>query len=88
MLPKIKPYEGHKKIRIGYFSPDFYTHPVATGVADLFKYHDGSKFEVHAFSFGPDIKDSWNARVREQFRLVYTILIIRSFQLIYVRSYF
>ena len=65
VLPEIKPYEGHEKIRIGYFSPDFYTHPVATGVADLFKYHDRAKFEVHAFSFGRDIKDDWNIRVRQ-----------------------
>jgi predicted O-linked N-acetylglucosamine transferase (SPINDLY family) len=65
LLPDIVPYRAHEKIRVGYFSPDFHTHPVAVGIADLFKYHDRSKFEVHAFSFGPDIKDSWNARVRE-----------------------
>jgi predicted O-linked N-acetylglucosamine transferase (SPINDLY family) len=65
-LPKIEPYQGHEKIRIGYFSPDFYSHPVTTGIADLFKLHDRSKFEIHAFGFGEDRKDGWNIRVREE----------------------
>ena len=65
LLSEIIPYKNHKKIRVGYFSPDFYAHPVSVGVADLFKYHDRSKFEVHAFSFGPETKDDWNTRVRQ-----------------------
>jgi predicted O-linked N-acetylglucosamine transferase (SPINDLY family) len=65
VLPKIGIYQDHEKIRIGYFSPDFCKHPVTTGIADLFKLHDRENFEVHAFSFGPDIKDQWNTKVRE-----------------------
>ena len=65
ILPAIQPYQGHEKIRIGYFSPDFYNHPVTTGIADLFKIHDRDKFEIHAFAFGPDIKDQWNVKIRE-----------------------
>ena len=62
---RIQPYRRHKKIRIGYFSAHFYSHPVTTGIADLFKLHDREKFEIHAFAFGLDRKDSWNSRVRE-----------------------
>jgi predicted O-linked N-acetylglucosamine transferase (SPINDLY family) len=65
VLPEIEPYRDHEKIRIGYFSCDFCAHPVTTGIADLFKLHDRSKFEIHAFGFGVDIKDQWNIRVRE-----------------------
>ena len=64
-LPPIDRYGTHKKIRIGYFSPDFREHPVAKGVVDLFQNHDRKKFEIHAFSLGAAVKDKWNTRVRE-----------------------
>jgi len=44
----------HDRIRIGYFSADFRTHPVAQLVAGLFEHHDKSRFEVSALSYGPD----------------------------------
>lgn len=40
----------HPKIRIGYFSADFKTHPVAQLTAELFEMHNRNVFEVHAFS--------------------------------------
>lgn len=64
ILPELRPNFGHQKIRIGYFSPDFYHHPVATVIADLFKHHDRDRFEIHAFSFGPNTNDSWNLKVK------------------------
>jgi predicted O-linked N-acetylglucosamine transferase (SPINDLY family) len=63
-LPKISPYVGHSKIRIGYFSPDFRIHPVANLTAELYEIHDRDKFEVYAFSFGPDTKDEMNLRIK------------------------
>jgi predicted O-linked N-acetylglucosamine transferase (SPINDLY family) len=63
-LPKIPPYVGHSKIRIGYFSPDFRIHPVANLTAELYEIHDRDKFEVYAFSFGPDTKDEMNLRIK------------------------
>jgi len=53
---------GHERIRIGYFSADFRTHPVAQLVAGLFEHHDKSRFEVSALSYGPD--DSSEVRDR------------------------
>ena len=55
---KIKKYlkKENDKIRIGYFSPDFRNHPILILMMDVFKYHDKSKFEVYAFSFGPETK--------------------------------
>ncbi len=55
---KIKKYLKKKsdKIRIGYFSPDFRNHPMLFLMMDVFKYHDKSKFDVYAFSFGPEAK--------------------------------
>lgn len=39
-------------INIGYFSPDFRTHPVSFQTAELFEKHDRRKFKITAFSFG------------------------------------
>jgi predicted O-linked N-acetylglucosamine transferase (SPINDLY family) len=36
-------------------------------MAELFEKHDKSKFELYAFSFGPDIKDPMRARVEAAF---------------------
>ena len=42
------------RVRIGYFSRDFRDHPVAHLLRTVFSLHDRQRFEVYAFSFGPD----------------------------------
>ena len=44
----------HDKIRVGYYSADFHDHATMYLMAELFEKHDRSKFELLAFSFGPD----------------------------------
>jgi len=51
------------KIRIGYFSADFYNHATSYLMAELFERHDRNKFEVMGFSFGPDTVDEMSTRV-------------------------
>ena len=63
----LNPYKDHKKIRIGYFSADFHNHPTMHLMAELFEMHDKSKFEIFAFSFGPDLQDDWRRRVSISF---------------------
>ncbi len=63
-LAAIEPYQKHAKIRIGYFSADFRNHPVSFLTAELYATHDREKFEIHAFSFGQDVKDVMNNRIR------------------------
>ncbi|MDP6974644.1 MAG: tetratricopeptide repeat protein, partial [Gammaproteobacteria bacterium] len=65
VLPKIERYQKHKKIRIGYFSQDFRNHPVAGLTAELYEMHDRERFEIHAFSFGPDTNDEMNLRIKQ-----------------------
>jgi predicted O-linked N-acetylglucosamine transferase (SPINDLY family) len=36
-------------------------------MAELFEYHDKNKFELIAFSFGPDQQDEWRQRARSSF---------------------
>jgi len=49
-LGEILKYPKKDKIRIGYFSPDFKSHPVAFLTAELFEIHDRDRFEIYAFS--------------------------------------
>ena len=44
----------NKKIRIGYYSPDFKDHPVGYILSELFDYHDRDRFEIIGFSLSPD----------------------------------
>jgi len=53
----------NKKIRIGYFSADFYNHATMHLMAQAFKLHDKNKFEIYGFSFGPNIQDEMRVRI-------------------------
>ena len=55
------------KIRIGYFSADFHLHATLHLMADMFKKHDKSRFEIYAFSYGDNIQDHMLESVMEYF---------------------
>jgi predicted O-linked N-acetylglucosamine transferase (SPINDLY family) len=55
------------KIRVGYFSADFREHAVARLIAETVESHDRSRFEVIAFSFGPDTQDELRLRLGRAF---------------------
>lgn len=55
------------RLRIGYFSADFKNHPVAQLIAGLFEAHDRSRFEIYAFSSGPDTGDEMRLRLEQGF---------------------
>jgi protein O-GlcNAc transferase len=55
------------RLRLGYFSGDFHGHATAFLAARLFELHDRSRFEVHAFSYGPPVGDSMRARLSRAF---------------------
>jgi len=57
----------NKKIKIGYFSSDFYNHATMHVMADIFELHDKTKFETFAFSLGNKINDEWRARAEISF---------------------
>jgi predicted O-linked N-acetylglucosamine transferase (SPINDLY family) len=52
----------HERIRLGYLSADFKSHPVASLIVELLELHDRDRFEVHAFSFERD-NGSMRARI-------------------------
>ncbi len=49
-----RPDRGRSRPRIGYVSADFREHAVASLVVELFERHDRSRFEIFAYSVGPD----------------------------------
>jgi len=67
LLGAIPKSSGHPKIRIGYYSADFRLHPVSILSVGLFEHHDKSKFELYAFSFGPDVDDEIRGRIKGAF---------------------
>ena len=64
--PKI-PKPSNKKIRIGYFSSDFYNHATTHLMAEFFELHNKDNFEIIAFSFGPKFEDSSRERIKQAF---------------------
>lgn len=66
-LSKLQNYLTHQKIRIGYFSADFYNHATMHLISELFEQHDRNKFELYGFSFGINPEDEWTDRVKLNF---------------------
>tara|TARA_Y100000741_G_scaffold311822_1_gene256039 strand:- start:133 stop:2079 length:1947 start_codon:yes stop_codon:yes gene_type:complete len=57
----------NKKIKLGYFSPDFRNHPIFHLIKEIFQFHNKSKFEIYAFSFGPKDNDNSLEEVKSFF---------------------
>jgi predicted O-linked N-acetylglucosamine transferase (SPINDLY family) len=54
----------NRKIKVGYFSNDFYDHATLHLLLDIFKKHDKDKFEIYAFSYGRIINDKWREELK------------------------
>ena len=67
LLPEPRPGRSGDRIRIGYFSSDFYAHATAYLMAGLFEGHDKSRFEIIAFSYGSPPEDAMRQRLRAAF---------------------
>jgi len=51
------------RIRVGYFSTDYYNNATSYLMAEIFELHNRDRFEVLAFSFGPAVVDEMSKRV-------------------------
>jgi protein O-GlcNAc transferase len=60
-------YPGARKLKIGYLSADFCRHATALLMAGLFERHDKSRFEIIAYSHGPDDQSELSLRLRRSF---------------------
>jgi len=52
-----KPRQKPSKLRIAYFSADFYDHATMHLMAKLFKVHDKTNFEIFVYSYGTSRQD-------------------------------
>ncbi|TAK98941.1 MAG: tetratricopeptide repeat protein [Rhodospirillaceae bacterium] len=63
----LPPRQRSQKIRIGYFSPDFRTHPTSHLIAGLIEAHDRVDFEIFGFKFGSGASDTMTQRLERAF---------------------
>ncbi len=66
-LPALLPAKPRDKIRIGYYSADFYAHATSYLIAQLFELQDRSRFELIGFAFGPHKNDAMRTRLAAAF---------------------
>ena len=52
-----------RRLRLGYLSADFRTHPVGILIPELLEGHDRQHFEVYAYAYGPDDGSSHRRRI-------------------------
>jgi predicted O-linked N-acetylglucosamine transferase (SPINDLY family) len=59
---------NHKndKITIGYFSAEFYNHPLMHLILDVFKNHNKSEFKIYGFNISPK-EDEWTEKIKKYF---------------------
>jgi len=81
-FPHIPPYKDHKKIKIGYFSPDFKNHAVSYLTAELYEIHNREKFEVHAFMLSADKNDEFNIRIKKGVDHFHNVHLISDFDVV------
>lgn len=52
------------RLRIGYLSSEYHEHAIAYLFAGVLEHHDRSRFEIFAYSYGPDDTSPMRARLR------------------------
>ena len=55
-----------ERLRIGYLSPKYLNHPGAHLMGGLFNVHDRARFEVFAYSLGPDDGSLYRSRIERE----------------------
>jgi protein O-GlcNAc transferase len=60
----IRPPTRGSRLRVGYLSWDFHEHATSYLIAELFELHDRGRFEVFAYSYGPDDGSAIRARIK------------------------
>ncbi len=53
-LPTVHQRTSNARIKVAYLSADFRLHPLAFLITELLAAHDRTRFEVYAYSYGPD----------------------------------
>ena len=62
-----KSIHKNSKIKLAYFSSDFYEHAGMINMEGIFKYHDKNKFEIFAYDYGYFHNDTTHKRIKKYF---------------------
>jgi len=57
---------GSSKIRIGYLSHDFCSHPAAHLTVDLYRLHNRDEFDIFCYSYGEDDGSYYRKRIEKE----------------------
>lgn len=63
--PRRAPRDPHRRVRIGYLSSDLHEHATAHLLAGVLERHDRERFEIFAYSYGPEDHSPMRERVRQ-----------------------
>ena len=63
----VAPAASAERIRIGYFSGDLRDHATSYLLAGVFEAHDRSRFDIRAYSYGPDDESALRKRLVRAF---------------------
>ncbi len=58
---------NNSKIKIAYFTPDFFEHAGMMNMEGIFKYHNKEKFEIYGFDYGYSNNDNTHHRIKKYF---------------------
>jgi len=58
---------NNSKIKIAYFTPDFFEHAGMMNMEGIFKYHNKEKFEIYGFDYGYSNNDETHHRIKKYF---------------------
>lgn len=65
-VPRAAPLPGGR-LRLAYLSADMHDHATAHLMADVFEAHDRARFELWAYSIGPETGDAMQQRLKRAF---------------------
>lgn len=65
VTPRTPPGDEHRRIRIGYLSSDLHEHATAHLFAGVLEQHNRERFEIFAYSYGPEDHSAMRARLRQ-----------------------
>ena len=64
----------HERLRIGYLSGDFFSHPVAHLMVGVIEQHDRARFEIIGYDFSPPGDDDYRRRFAAAFDRIVPII--------------
>ena len=63
LVSSARVHEPGERLRIGYLSSEFFEHAVMHLLTGVLEMHDRERFEIHAYSTGPDQRDGYRQRI-------------------------